>query len=150
MLWSHVEKYYASIRKVLRIDACCEAIDRIMLSLKNNINCIAHYMFKYVTTFVFFGDFIAETANSGIKNGSIRVSINMNINTSGMTQVKILQNQNENKLRCMGIRIFLLQYLTLFSTFSFVISKCKVYGYKHSSKFIVVRQFDQRVSNFIR
>lgn len=106
MLWSHVEQYYASMRNVLRSEACCESIDRIILSLKNNMDYIAHYIFKHVTTFDFVGDCIAEAANSGIKNGSIRVSTNMNINTSGMTQVKILQNQNDKKLRCVHLCIY--------------------------------------------
>ena len=99
MLWIHTVKYYASIRNVLRSDSCCESIDRIVLSLKNNMEYIAHYMFKHVTTFDFLGDSIAEAANSGIKNGSIAVSTNMNISTSGMTQLKIVGNQNEKKLR---------------------------------------------------
>jgi hypothetical protein len=106
MLWCHVDKYYASVRDVLRSDACCDSIDRIIQSLKNNINYIAHYMFKHVTTFDFVGDCIAEAANSGIKNGSIRVTTNMNLGTSGMTQVKILQNQNEKKLRCVCVHMF--------------------------------------------
>ena len=38
-----------------------------------------------VSTFGFLSDSIVETANSGMKSGSVRVSTNMNVNFSGLT-----------------------------------------------------------------
>jgi hypothetical protein len=96
--WSQYNRYYSVNRPTLRSDPCCESIESIVLSLKNNINYICHYKFKHVTTFGFVGDCIAEAANSGIKNGSICVSTNMNLNTSGLTQLKIVENQTTKKL----------------------------------------------------
>ena len=50
-----------------------------------------------VRIFGFLGDSIIEAASSGMKDGSIRVATNMNINLSGSTQIKISENQTHRE-----------------------------------------------------
>ena len=48
-------------------------------------------------TFDFKGDSIVESANSGLKTGSLSVSTSMKINTSAGMQLKIGENQTMKK-----------------------------------------------------
>jgi len=50
-----------------------------------------------VCTFDFKGDSIVESANSGLKGGSLSVSKSMKIHTSAGTQLKIGENQTLKK-----------------------------------------------------
>ena len=81
----------------MKSDYVTEAIDKIVISVKNKLEYVAHYNFMNVSTFGFLGDSIVEAANSGIKCGSVRVATNMNINMSGSTQIKISENQSQKK-----------------------------------------------------
>ena len=60
---------------------------------------VAHCYFKDVCTFDFKGDSIVESANSGLKGGSLSVSTSMKIHTSAGTQLKIGENQTIKKLK---------------------------------------------------
>ena len=75
----------------------CESIEQVVLSIQNNLQFVAHCYFKDVCTFDFLGDSIVESANSGLKSGSLSVSTAMTINTSAGTQLKIGENQTMKK-----------------------------------------------------
>ena len=96
---NHFKAYYNKTKKSLKSDNVIEAIDKIVMSVRNQLKYVAHYNFMRISTFGFLGDSIVEAANSGIKSGSIKVATNMKINTSGSTQIKISENQTHKKNR---------------------------------------------------
>ena len=83
----------------MKSDYVTEAIEKIVISVQNKLQYVAHYNFMRISTFGFLGDRIIEAANSGMKSGSGKVSTNMNINLSGSTQIKISENQTHKKNR---------------------------------------------------
>ena len=52
---------------------------------------LVHYYFKYTCTFDFLGDSIVEAANNSIKKGPIKVSTQMDLSCSGLTQLKVTE-----------------------------------------------------------
>ena len=58
---------------------------------------LCHYKFIDVTTFDFVGDSIVEASNSGLKRGNVTISMNMNIDTSALTQVQIGKTKARKK-----------------------------------------------------
>ena len=82
----------------MKSDNVIEAINKIIMSVRNELKYVAHYNFMRISTFGFLGDSIVEAANSGIKSGSLKVATNMKINTSGSTQIKISENQTHKKI----------------------------------------------------
>ena len=83
----------------MKSESVNEAIEKIVISLKNKLQFVAHYNFMSVSTFVFFGDSTVEACNSAMKTGSVKVATNMTINLSGSTQIKISENQTQRKNR---------------------------------------------------
>ena len=94
---NHFKRYYNSIKSQLKSEYVQKEIEDIALSIENKLKYICHCYFIDVTTFGFLGDSIAEAANSGIKNGDVKVASNMTINTSAGTQLKIVENQTHKK-----------------------------------------------------
>ena len=82
----------------MKSDNVIEVIDKIVISVTNKLEYVAHYNFMRISTFRFLNDSIVEAANSGIKPGSVRVATNMKINLSGSTQIKISENQTHKKI----------------------------------------------------
>ena len=97
--FNHFDRYYKKIKHSLKSDYVTEAIEKIVISVKNKLQYVAHYNFMSVSTFGFLGDSIVEAANSGMKSGSVKVATNMTINLSGSTQIKISENQTQKKNR---------------------------------------------------
>ena len=95
---NHFHTYFKSIKTSLKSENVIEAIEKIVISVSNKLEYIAHYNFMRISTFGFLGDSIVEAANSGIKSGSVRVATNMKINLSGSTQIKISENQTHKKI----------------------------------------------------
>ena len=91
--FKHYHKYYHGVKKELNSMPACESIEKVVLSIQNNLQFVAHCYFIDVCTFDFLGDSIVESANSGLKGGSLSVSTAMTINTSAGTQLKIGENQ---------------------------------------------------------
>ena len=96
---NNFDKYYQRIKVSLKSEYVNEAIEKIVISLKNKLQFIAHYNFMNVSTFGFLGDSIVEACNSALKTGSVKVATNMTINLSGSTQIKISENQTQKKNR---------------------------------------------------
>ena len=96
---NNFDKYYQRIKVSLKSEYVNEAIEKIVISLKNKLQYIAHYNFMNVSTFGFLGDSIVEACNSALKTGSVKVATNMTINLSGSTQIKISENQTQKKNR---------------------------------------------------
>ena len=96
---NHFHTYFKSIKTSLKSENVIEAIEKIVISVSNKLEYIAHYNFMRISTFGFLGDSIVEAANSGIKSGSVRVATSMKINLSGSTQIKISENQTHKKNR---------------------------------------------------
>ena len=94
---NHFKIYYNSIKSQLKSEYVQKEIEDIALSIENKLKYICHCYFIDVITFGFLGDSIAEAANSGIKNGDVKVASNMTINTSAGTQLKIIENQTHKK-----------------------------------------------------
>ena len=93
--FNNFDKYYRRIKSSLKSDYVNEAIEKIVISLKNKLQFVAHYNFMSVSTFGFLGDSIVEACNSAMKTGSVKVATNMTINLSGTTQIKITENQTK-------------------------------------------------------
>ena len=91
--FNHFDRYYKKVKCSLKSDYVTEAIEKIVISVKNKLQYVAHYNFMSVSTFGFLGDSIVEAANSGMKSGHVKVATNMTINLSGSTQIKISENQ---------------------------------------------------------
>ena len=94
---NHFKRYYNSIKSQLQSLYALKEIEKISMSIENQLKYVCHCYFIDVTTFGFVGDSIAEAANSGIKQGDVQVASNMTINTSAATQLKICENQTHNK-----------------------------------------------------
>ena len=82
----------------MKSDHVTEAIVKIVISVQNKLEYVAHYNFTRISTFGFLGDSIIEATNSGMISGSVIVATNMNINISGSTQIKISENQTHKKI----------------------------------------------------
>ena len=93
----HYHKYYHSVKDDLKSEPACQSIEIVFLANQNNFQCVAHCYFKDVYTFDFKGDIIVESVNSGLKRGSLSVSISMKIHTSAGTQLKTGENQTMKK-----------------------------------------------------
>ena len=96
---NNFDNYYQRIKVSLKSESVNEAIEKIVISLKNKLQFVAHYNFMNVSTFGFLGDSIVEACNSAMKTGSVKVATNMTINLSGSTQIKISENQTQKKNR---------------------------------------------------
>ena len=94
---NHFKRYYNSIKSQLQSVYALKEIEKIAMTIENQLKYVCHCYFIDVTTFGFVGDSIAEAANSGIKQGDVQVASNMTINTSAATQVRICENQTHNK-----------------------------------------------------
>jgi len=90
-------QYYQKTKSDLKSDPACESIEKVFLRIENNLQYVAHSVFKNVCTLGFKGDSIVEASNSGYKTGSLAVSSSMKIHTSSSTQLKISENQNMKK-----------------------------------------------------
>ena len=88
----HFKRYYNSVKSKLKSECVQKEIEHIEISIETNLKYISHYYFIDVTTFVFLGDSIVETANSGIKTVDTKVASNMTINIFGGTQLKMNEN----------------------------------------------------------
>ena len=95
---NHFHTYYNKIKSSLKSEYVTQAIEKIVISVQNKLQYVAHYNFMRVSTFGFLGDSIVEAASSGMKSGSVRVATNMNIYLSGSTQIKISENQTNKKI----------------------------------------------------
>ena len=93
----HYKHYFSIIKDSLKSEPACVSIEKIINAIDNNLLYISHYYFKDVTTFDYLGDSIAEAQNSGIKTGNIKVTTNLNINTSAVRQIKITNQQSKTK-----------------------------------------------------
>ena len=87
------KEYFRNNKKDLKSEHVCKSIEDIYGSIINNIEYVAHNIFKDVTTLDFVGDSIVEAANSSIKNGSLSCSSNMSLDTSAVVQIKISEKQ---------------------------------------------------------
>ena len=94
---NHFHIYYKKVKSLMRSDYIADAIEKIVISVKNKSEYVARYKFMSVSTFGFLGDSIIEASNSGMKWGSIRVYINITINMFGSTQIKNSRNQNQTR-----------------------------------------------------
>ena len=65
--FNHFDNYYKRIKDSLKSDHVTQAIEKIVISVKNKLQCVSHYNFMSVSTFGFLGYSIVEAANSGIK-----------------------------------------------------------------------------------
>ena len=92
-------QYYQKTKSDLKSDPACESIEKVFLRIENNLQYVAHSVFKNVCTLGFKGDSIVEASNSGYKTGSLAVSTSMKIHTSSSTQLKISENQNMKKYK---------------------------------------------------
>ena len=97
--FNNMDTYYKKIKSSLKSDYVNESIEKVVTSVKNKLQFVAHYNFMSVSTFGFLGDSIVEACNSSMKTGSVRVATNMTINMSGSTQIKINENQTQKKNR---------------------------------------------------
>ena len=90
---THFNTYYNKIKCSLKSDYITEAIEKIVISVKNKLEYIAHYKkFLSVNMFGLLGDSIIETANSGMMCGYVSVGTNMTINKSGSPQIETSDN----------------------------------------------------------
>ena len=64
------DTYYKTIKFSLKSDYVNEAIEKIVISVKNKLQFVARYNFMSVSTFRFLGDSIVEACNSSMKTGS--------------------------------------------------------------------------------
>ena len=94
---NHFHIYHKKVKSSLKSDYTAEAIEKIVIYVKNKLWYVAHHKFMIVSMFGFLGDSIVEATNSGMKWDSIRVSTNMTIHISGSTQIKISENQSQKK-----------------------------------------------------
>ena len=79
---NHFNTYYKKVKCSFKSGYVTEVIEKIVISVNNKLEYVAHYKFMSVSTFGFLGDSIVEAANSRMKCGSVRVATNMNINMS--------------------------------------------------------------------
>ena len=93
------DKYYQRIKFSLKSESVNEAIEKIVISLKNKLQFVAHYNFMSVSTFGFLGDSIVEACNSAMKTGTIKVATNMKTNLSESTQIKISEHKTQKTNR---------------------------------------------------
>ena len=70
----------------------------VAISIERNMEYLCHYEFIDVTIFDFIGDSIFEVVNCGLKKGDVTFSINMNIDTSSLTQVQIGKHTGSKKI----------------------------------------------------
>ena len=104
--------YYKKVKSSLKSDYLEESIEKIIISIKNKLEYVAHYKFMSVSTFGFLGDSIVETTNSGMKYGYVSVGTNMTINISGSTPKKLVRIKVKRKVSkyLMIILLFLFFY----------------------------------------
>ena len=93
----HYHKYCHAVKDELKSEPACQSIEIVFLAIQNNFKFVTYCYFKDVCTFDFKGDSIVESANSGLKGGSLSVSTSMKIHTSAGTQLKIGENQTMKK-----------------------------------------------------
>ena len=86
-LWLHFEKYFDTIKTLL--GNAVNLINKVVSSMKKNVDYIAYHKFMFHTTMGFLGSSIVEAYNAVIKLSSIYVSTSMTINTSGRTIINI-------------------------------------------------------------
>ena len=75
------------MKEELKSDHACTIIEEVALSIESYMKYLCHYEFIDVTTFDFVGDSIIEAANCGLKRSDKKLSTNMNIDTSALTQI---------------------------------------------------------------
>ena len=73
---SYYTRYYQKIKYEIKSENVQEAIEKIALSIENNLTYLSHFHFKDVCTFDFLGDGITEAANRSLKDGKISVATN--------------------------------------------------------------------------
>ena len=95
---NHSHIYYKKVKSSLKSDYIAEAMEKIVISVKNKLEYVAHYKFMSVSTFEFLGDSIVEVSNSGMKCAFVRDSTNMTINMSRSTQIKIVRIKIKRKM----------------------------------------------------
>ena len=96
-LWSHFKTYYDKIKTLL--GNAVNLINKLVSSMKKNVDYIAYHKFMFHTTMGFLGSSIIEAYNAVIKLSSICVNTSMTINTSGRTIVNINAERELKKKR---------------------------------------------------
>ena len=95
---NHFHTYYKKLKWSSKSGYVAEAIEKIVISVKNKLEYIAQYKFMSVSIFGFLRYSIDTAANSGMKCGSVRVSTNMNINIYRSTQINSVRIKAKIKI----------------------------------------------------
>ena len=89
-------------------------INKVVSSMKKNVDYIAYHKFMFHTTMGFLGSSIIEAYNAVIKLSSICVNTSMTINTSGRTIVNINAERELKKRGKVFQNILVVSNLTIF------------------------------------
>jgi hypothetical protein len=72
------------------------SIQQILTAIETNIPNVGNHYFQQVTTFGFKGDTIVESCNNAMKHSSISVDGRNSLDTSAINQIRLVQdNANE-------------------------------------------------------